>query len=204
MVFPNFLQFQSEFGNKEFMISATVSSQSYFCWLYRASPSLAAKNIISLISVLTIWWCPCVESSLVLLEEGVCLASACSWQNSISHCPASFCTPKPNLPVIPGVFKFLLLHSSPLLWNRYAFWVLILKGPIGLHRRVFNFSLFSVTGQGIDLDYCDIEWFALEMKRDHSVIFEIANFRLFCWLWWLLHFFSGIPAHSSRYNDHLS
>ena len=28
--------------------------------------------IINLISVLTIWWCPCVESSLVLLEEGVC------------------------------------------------------------------------------------------------------------------------------------
>ena len=28
--------------------------------------------------------------------------------------------------------------------------------------------------QGIDLDYCDIEWFALETNRDHSVIFEIA------------------------------
>ena len=54
------------------MIWATVSSQSCFCWLYRASPSLAAKNIICLISVLTIWWCPCIESSLVLLEEGVC------------------------------------------------------------------------------------------------------------------------------------
>ena len=38
----------------------------------RVSPSLAAKNIINLISVLTIWWCPCVESSLVLLEEGAC------------------------------------------------------------------------------------------------------------------------------------
>ena len=24
------------------------------------------------------------------------------------------------------------------------------------------------------LDYCDIEWFALEMNRDHSVSFEIA------------------------------
>ena len=35
--------------NKEFMIWATVSSQSCFCWLYRASPSLAAKNIINLI-----------------------------------------------------------------------------------------------------------------------------------------------------------
>ena len=63
--FPYFLQFKSEFGNKEFMIWATVSSQSCFCWLYRAFPSLAAKNIINLISVLTIWWCPCVESSLV-------------------------------------------------------------------------------------------------------------------------------------------
>ena len=54
------------------MIWATVSSWSCFCWLYRASPSLAAKNIINLILVLTLWWCPCVESSLVLLEEGVC------------------------------------------------------------------------------------------------------------------------------------
>ena len=24
------------------------------------------------------------------------------------------------------------------------------------------------------MDYCDIEWFALEMNRDHSVIFEIV------------------------------
>ena len=53
----------SEFGNKEFMIWATVSFQSCFCWLYRVSPSLAAKNIIILILVLTIWWCPCIESS---------------------------------------------------------------------------------------------------------------------------------------------
>ena len=29
-------------------------------------------NIMNLISESTIWWCPCVESSLVLLEEGVC------------------------------------------------------------------------------------------------------------------------------------
>ena len=56
--FPYFLQFKSEFGKKEFMIWAPVSSRSYFCRLYRASPSLAAKNIINLISVLTIWWCP--------------------------------------------------------------------------------------------------------------------------------------------------
>ena len=39
----------------------------------------------------------------------------------------------------------------------------------------FNFSFFSVTGWGIDLDYYDIEWFALETNRDHSVVFEIAS-----------------------------
>ena len=30
-------------------------------------------------------------------------------------------------------------------------------------------------GRGVDLDYCDTEWFALEMNRDHYVIFEIAS-----------------------------
>ena len=32
----------------------------------------------------------------------------------------------------------------------------------------------AASGWGIDFDYCDIEWFALEMNRDHSVVFEIA------------------------------
>ena len=39
----------------------------------------------------------------------------------------------------------------------------------------FNFSFLSVTRWDIDLDYCDIEWFALETNRDHSVAFEIAS-----------------------------
>ena len=25
------------------------------------------------------------------------------------------------------------------------------------------------------MDYCDVEWFALEMNRDHPIIFEIAS-----------------------------
>ena len=50
----------------------------------------------------------------------------------------------------------------------------VLKGLVGLHRTI-QFSFFSVTGWGIGLDYSDIEWFALEMNRDHSVIFEIVS-----------------------------
>ena len=40
---------------------------------------------------------------------------------------------------------------------------------------LFNFSFFNITNQGIDLDYSDIKWFALEMNRDHSIILEIAS-----------------------------
>ena len=38
-----------------------------------------------------------------------------------------------------------------------------------------NFSFFGINGWGIDLDYCDIERFALETNRDHSVVCEIAS-----------------------------
>ena len=46
------------------------------------------------------------------------------------------------------------------------FWVFIEPG---------NFSFFGIDSWSIDLDYCGIEWFALEMIRDHSIIFEIAS-----------------------------
>jgi len=52
--------------------------------------------------------------------------------------------------------------------------MLILKGLVGL-RRTVQLQLLQHYGWGIDLDYCDIEWFALEMNRDHSVIFETAS-----------------------------
>ena len=57
------------------------------------------------------------------------------------------------------------------------FGVLVLKGLGGLHRTIqlCFFSVIGFIGWGIDLDYCDIEWFASEMNRDPSVVFEIAS-----------------------------
>ena len=78
--FPYFLQFRSEFCNKEFMIWATVSSWSCFCWLHRASPSLAANNIVRfrydhlVMSMCRVVWV-------------FVMTSVFSWQNSVSHCP---------------------------------------------------------------------------------------------------------------------
>ena len=93
------------------MIWATISSRPCFCWLYRTSSFLAAKNVINLISVLAIWWCPHLQSSLVLFEEGVCYDQCIllankqtnKKKNSVSVCSASFYIPRQNLPVIPGI-----------------------------------------------------------------------------------------------------
>ena len=49
------------------MIWATVSSWSCFCWLW--------------------WWCPCVESSLVSLEEGVCYDQCVLLAKLYKHLP---------------------------------------------------------------------------------------------------------------------
>ena len=51
--------------------------------------------------------------------------------------------------------------------------MLVLGGLVG-HHRTIQLQFFRITVWGIDLDYCDIEWFVLEMNRDYSVIFEIA------------------------------
>ena len=51
--------------------------------------------------------------------------------------------------------------------------MLVIEGLVGLHRTI-QCQLLQHYWLGIDLDYCDIEWFALEMNRDHSVISEIA------------------------------
>ena len=105
------------------MIWATVSSGSCFYWLYAAFPSSTTKNVTNLISVLTIWWCPYVKSSLVLLTKVFAMTSAFSWQNSVSLCPASFCTPRSNLPVTLCISWLPTFASqSPMMSRTSFFW----------------------------------------------------------------------------------
>ena len=51
--------------------------------------------------------------------------------------------------------------------------MLVLEDLVGL-QRTGQLQLLQHYWLGIDLGYCDIEWFALETNRDRSVIFEIA------------------------------
>ena len=69
---------------------------------------------------------------------------------------------------------FLLLHSSPLSWNRHIFCMLVLKGLVGLHITIQLQLLqhcWLVHGLGL-LWYWRV---SLETNRDHSVVIEIAS-----------------------------
>ena len=163
------------------MIWATVSSRSCFCWLYRASPSLAAKNIINLISVLTIWWCPCVEYSLVLLEEGVCY-DQCIFLVELytSLCPASFSIPRANLPVTPGVSWLPTFAFQSPIMKRPSSGVLVLEGLVGLHRTVQHQLLHRYwLGHGLGLPWYWIVCLGNKWQIDGETVETVADFIYF-------------------------
>ena len=52
--------------------------------------------------------------------------------------------------------------------------MLVLEGLVGLHRTI-QLQLLQCYWSGHRLGFCGIEWFALEMNKDHSVVIEIAS-----------------------------
>ena len=116
------------------------------------------------------------------------MISVLSWQNSVSLCPASFCTPRPTclLLQVTGVTYYYSCSYQQLVVTSYfcipipydekyiSFWCQF-QEVSQVFIKLFNFSCFSISVWGIDLDYCDIEWFALETNRDHSIVFEVAS-----------------------------
>ena len=86
------------------------------------------------------------------------MTSVFSRQTCVSFCPASFCTPRPNLPVTPDIFWLPILHSNTPWWKGhlyiwfclffFSFLVLILENPVGVYRTV-NFSFFGISGWGM-------------------------------------------------------
>ena len=102
------------------------------------------------------------------------MTSAVSQQNSVSLCPASFCSPRVNLPVTPGISQLPTFAFHSPMMKRTSFFGCQFQKVLQFFIELFNYSFFSITGWGLALDYYDIEWFALEMDRDHSVIFETA------------------------------
>ena len=103
------------------------------------------------------------------------MTSVFFWQSSISLCPPSFCIPRPNLPVTPGVSWLPTFAFQSSIMKRTSLgWVLVLEDLVGLHRTLqLQLLQHYWLGHRLGLLWC---WMAvLETNRDHSVIFEIAS-----------------------------
>ena len=102
---------------------------------------------------------------------------------------------------------FLLLCSSSLWWKGHLFCLLVIEWLVGLHRTIQLQLLqdYRFTHSRRSLWY----WMVCLGNEQRSFCHfwdctQVLRFGLFCWPWWLLHFFWRIPALSSRYNGHLN
>ena len=77
--------------------------------------------MINLIMVLTIWWCPCVQSSLVLLEEGVCYDQCVLLAKLLAFALLRLVPQSQPCLLLQISLDFLLLHSSPLWCKGHLF-----------------------------------------------------------------------------------
>ena len=102
------------------------------------------------------------------------MTSVFSWQNSVSLCPGSFCTPKLNLFVILGIPwlpAFAFQYSMMKMTFFFFFLVLVLEDLIGLHRTV-QLQLFQHSWLGHRLG---LLWYSIVCLRN--------KLRSFCHLW---------------------
>ena len=80
------------------------------------------------------------------------VTTAFSCQSTVSLCLASFCTPRPNLPVTPAISWLPMFAFQLAMMNRTCFLVLHLEGLVGLHG-TGQLQLLQHQWLGIDLDY---------------------------------------------------
>ena len=82
------------------------------------------------------------------------MTNSLSWQHSISLC-LLHSELQGQICLLNQVFlHFLLLNSSPLECKKHLFECLFQK-VLQVFIEPFNFSFFSITGWGVDLDYCE-------------------------------------------------
>ena len=114
----------------------TVSSQSCFCWLYKVSPSSAAKNIINLILVLTIWWCSCVVFSCFVGRRCLLWPVRSLGKTLFAFALLHFVFQGQICPLFQLSLDFLVLHFSSHDEKDIFLGVLVLEGLVGLNRTI--------------------------------------------------------------------
>ena len=173
------------------MIWATVSSRSCFLTVssfsifgykeYNQSDFGVDYLMVSMYRVFSCCW-----------KRVFAMTSAFSWQNSISLCPASFHIPRPNLPVIPGISWLPTFAFQSVIMKRTSPFLGVLKGFVGLHRTIqLQLLQHYWSGHRLGLPWYWIICLGNEQRSFYHFwdCIQVLHFGLFCWPWWLFHFF---------------
>ena len=118
------------------MIQAPVRSQSCFCWLYRASPSLAAKYNSSVFIVNHLVMSMCRVFSCVV-GRGCLLWPVCSLGRTLLAFSCFILYSKAKFACYSRCFS-KTYFCIPVHHNEkgHLFWLLVLEGLVGLHRTI--------------------------------------------------------------------
>ena len=138
MVFPTFFDLSPNLAiRNSWSEPQSVSSQSCFCWLYRASPFLGCKEYNQSASGIDHLVMSMCRAFSCVVGRGCLLWPVRSLGRTLSAFALLHSVLQAQTCLLLQMFPdYLLLHSSPLWWKRHLFGVLVLEGLIGLHRTV--------------------------------------------------------------------
>ena len=135
--------------------------------------------------MLTIWWCPCVESSPVLLEEGVCYDQCILLAKFYKHLPCFILYSKAKFASYSRCFlTSYFCIPNPYYEKDIFFCVLVLKGLVGLHRIIQLLQCYWL-GHRLGLPWYWMVCLGNEQRSSCHFWYwiQVLHFRLFCWLW---------------------
>ena len=117
------------------------------------------------------------------------MASAFSWQNSISLWPASFCIPRPNLPDIPGVSWLLTFAFQSPIFIDYAkafdcvdhnkLWKILKEMGIPDHLTCFLRNLYAVQEATVRTEHGTTDWLKIGNGVHQGCILSPCLFNLY-------------------------
>ena len=113
------------------------------------------------------------------------MTSAFSGQNSVSLLSTSFCTPRPNLLVTPGVswlVSWLLLHSNPLGRKGYSLFGVSSRRSCR-SVQMFKKGVNDIDDDGVvthlepDILECEVKWALVQTKLEEVMEFQLSYFK---------------------------
>ena len=131
-------------------------------------------------------------SSLVLLEEGVCYDQCVLLAKLYQPLPCFIPCSKAKFVCTPGVSWLPTFAFQSTIVKRTSFGVLVLESLVGLHRTIqLQLLQHSWLGHRLGLPWYWVVCLGNEQRSFCCFwdCIQVLHFRLFCWLWWLLHFF---------------